>query len=207
MVPRKGAATRERILEAAERLVIDNGYAATSLDRVIEASNTSKGSLFHHFASKDELARALVDRYAAADIAQLDAALAEVTAATDDPVERVIRFVRTFENTADALLEEQSSCLYASVLTERDLVARGTSAQIEHAIVAWREGLAELLRAALPPGATRDVPNPDDLADHLFVTFEGSFILCRATGDSSHLRRQLAIMRQLLESLLARSPG
>ena len=198
-MPRNGAATRERILNAAERLVIDNGYAATSLDRVIAESRSSKGAFFHHFASKDELARALVDRYAAADIAQLDAALAEVTAEAVDPVERVIRFVRIFENTADELMSQQSSCLYVSVLTERELVTRGTSAQIERAIEAWRDGFARLLRAALP--ATAEV-DPDDLADHLFVTFEGSFILCRATGDPGHLRRQLVTIRQLLQALL-----
>lgn len=203
-MPRNGAATRERILNAAERLVIDNGYAATSLDRVIAESRSSKGAFFHHFASKDELARALVERYAASDIAHLDAALAEVSAATEDPVERVIRFVRTFENTADELMTEQSSCLYVSVLTERELVMRGTSGQIERAIEAWREGLAGLLRPALPAGAGLD---PDDLADHLFVTFEGAFILCRATGDPSHLRRQLTAVRQLLQALLARRPG
>jgi len=198
-VPRNGAATRERILNAAERLVIDNGYAATSLDRVISESRSSKGAFFHHFASKDELARALVDRYAAADIAQLDAALAEVTAEAVDPVERVIRFVRIFENSADELMSQQSSCLYVSVLTERELVTRGTSAQIERAIEAWRDGFARLLRAALP--ATAEV-DPDDLADHLFVTFEGSFILCRATGDPGHLRRQLVTIRRLLQALL-----
>ena len=198
-MPRNGAATRERILNAAERLVIDNGYAATSLDRVIAESRSSKGAFFHHFASKDELARALVDRYAAADIAQLDAALAEVTAEAVDPVERVIRFVRIFENSADELMSQQSSCLYVSVLTERELVTRGTSAQIERAIEAWRDGFARLLRAALP--ATAEV-DPDDLADHLFVTFEGSFILCRATGDPGHLRRQLVTIRRLLQALL-----
>jgi len=43
-------------------------------------SGTSKGAFFHHFDSKAALARALVDRYAAADIAHLDQAVAQVTA-------------------------------------------------------------------------------------------------------------------------------
>ena len=135
-MPRNGAPTRERILDAAERLVIDNGYAATSVDRVIAESRTSKGSFFHHFASKDDLARALVERYAAADITHLDAAIAQVVADTDDPAERVIEFVRVFEEGADDLMSAQSSCLYVSVLTERGLVERGTSSRITAAIVA-----------------------------------------------------------------------
>jgi len=198
-VPRNGAPTRERILDAAERLVIDNGYAATSLDRVIAEAQSSKGSFFHHFASKDDLARALVERYAAADIAHLDAAVVDVIAASDDPAERVLRFVRIFEDGADELMSAQSSCLYVSVLTERELVQRGTSAQIERAIVAWREGLVRLLEDALPEPGDLDLPA---LADHVFVTFEGSFILSRATGERGHMRAQLRVVRQLLEAVL-----
>jgi TetR/AcrR family transcriptional repressor of nem operon len=71
-VAKDGTATKERILAAAQRLVIDHGFAATSLDQVIAASGTSKGAFFHHFTSKLDLARSLVDRYAAADLAHLD---------------------------------------------------------------------------------------------------------------------------------------
>jgi TetR/AcrR family transcriptional repressor of nem operon len=42
----------------------------------------------------------------------------------------------------------------------------------------------------------------DALADHLFTTFEGGFILCRTFEDPSAMRAQLRVFRQLLESLL-----
>ena len=109
-MPRDGTATRQRILDAAEKLVIENGFAATSVDRVLESSATSKGAFFHHFPSKIDLGRAFVDRYAAADIAHLEQAL-DATAHVDDPVERALAFVRFFEDAADDLMAEQSSCL------------------------------------------------------------------------------------------------
>jgi len=199
-VPRNGTPTRERILDTAERLVIDNGFAATSVDRVIAEAGSSKGSFFHHFTSKDDLASALVRRYAAADIGHLDAAVAEVKQATSDPRERVIRFLRIFEESADELMQAQSSCLYVSVLTERQLVERGTSVEILRAIVAWREGLVELLSEAVPEPGALDLA---ELADHVFVTFEGAFILCRATGDPGHMQAQLRTLRQLVEAVLA----
>lgn len=196
-MPRDGSSTRERILDTAERLVIEHGFAATSVDRVIAESASSKGSFFHHFASKNDLAAALVQRYAAADIAHLDAAIAQVEAATLDPAERVVRFVEIFEHTADELMAAQSSCLYVSVLTERNLISSGTTDDVARAIVAWREGLARLLGEALPAGSPLDA---EALADHVFVTFEGAFILCRATGESAHMRRQLTVLRQLVTS-------
>jgi TetR/AcrR family transcriptional repressor of nem operon len=201
LVPRDGTATRERILAAAEKLVIDNGYAATSVDQVIAASSSSKGAFFHHFESKLDLARALVDRYAAADLAQLEAATEHALGATDDPVGRVDAFLKYFEDAADDIMAEQTSCLYVSFLTERQLVLDGTSQPIEKAILAWREGIAELLRQAT--AGRRTQLDLDDLADHVFVTFEGAFLLARSTGDASHMRSQLRTLRQLVGAALA----
>ncbi|MEP7162000.1 MAG: TetR/AcrR family transcriptional regulator [Dermatophilaceae bacterium] len=198
-MPRDGSPTRQRILDAAERLVIDNGFAATTVERVISDSQSSKGSFFHHFPSKNDLAKALVERYAAADVAQLDEAVAHVRALNLSPAARVLAFVELFELGADELMSAQSSCLYVSVLTERDLVTSGTTADIELAITAWRDELSHLLRDALPDSSTID---PDALADHLFVTFEGAFILSRATDDNGHMRSQVTILRQLLTALL-----
>jgi TetR/AcrR family transcriptional regulator, transcriptional repressor for nem operon len=201
-VPRDGRPTQDRILATAERLVIDNGYAATSVDQVIAESGTSKGAFFHHFQSKRALADALVDRYVASDVAMLEAALEHARTETDDPVERALAFVRYFEDAGDEVMQEQSGCLYTSILTERQLVDTGASDPIAKAVVTWREGYAELLRDALA-GSPRDV-DVDAVSDHVFVTFEGAFLLARTTGDPSHMRTQLHTLRVLLEGLLRR---
>jgi TetR/AcrR family transcriptional regulator, transcriptional repressor for nem operon len=206
-VPRDGTATKNRILDAAERLVIENGFAATSLDAVIAESGTSKGAFFHHFGSKVALAQTLVDRYAAADIAHLDQAAAQAHAATDDPVERVVAFVRIFEDGADELMAAQSSCLYVSILTERQLEQAGTSEQIAKAIVAWRTTLSRMLREALETRPGVPAIDTDALADHVFVTFEGAFILSRSMSDSHYMRAQLTVLRQLIECLLGDHAG
>ena len=205
-MPRDGTATRERILAAAERLVIDNGFAATSVDQVIAESGTSKGAFFHHFASKLDLARSLVDRYAAADLAHLDQSAAQAQAATSDPAGRVIAFLRIFEDGADELMAAQSGCLYVSVLTERQLARSGTRERISKSIAAWRTVLARLLSDALQTCPAGQVIDTDALADHLFVTFEGAFILARSTSEPRHMRAQLTVLRQLLESLLREGP-
>ena len=205
-MPRDGSATRQRILDTAERLVIDNGFAATSVDQVIAESGTSKGAFFHHFDSKTALARALVDRYAAADIGHLDRAVARVTAETDDPAARVIAFLRVFEDGADELMAAQSSCLYVSVLTERQLASSGTWDQISRAVLAWRAELARLLGDALAARPDAVPVDTNALADHVFVTFEGAFILARSMNDAGHMRAQLRVLRQLLEALLEPRP-
>jgi TetR/AcrR family transcriptional regulator, transcriptional repressor for nem operon len=199
-MPKNGAVNRARILDAAERLVIENGFAATSLDHVIKEAGTSKGAFFHHFDSKTELARALTERYVAGDIGQLHAAL-EATASIADPAERVLAFIRWFEDAADDIMSVQSSCLYVAVLTERQMVNNGTADLITHAIEEWRCEIASLLTAAADSRSV-DLGDVDALADHVFVTFEGAFLLCRSTGKPEHMRFQLGVLRRLLEAAL-----
>lgn len=48
----------DRILEAAERIFADKGFAAASIQGIADAAGVSKANVFHHFGSKDELFRA-----------------------------------------------------------------------------------------------------------------------------------------------------
>ncbi|MGW8484007.1 TetR/AcrR family transcriptional regulator [Microbacterium sp. NPDC055903] len=53
---------RERVLDAFEALLIDDGERAATLDATARAAGVSKGGLLYHFASKDELATGLLAR-------------------------------------------------------------------------------------------------------------------------------------------------
>lgn len=53
---------RDRVLDAYETLLIENGPAGTTLDAVSAAAEVSKGGLLYHFGSKDALAEGLLDR-------------------------------------------------------------------------------------------------------------------------------------------------
>ncbi len=198
-MPRDGSFTRERILAAARGLVIDNGFRATTVEAVISASGTSKGAFFHHFASKRDLADALVTQYVADDLAMLEGGLAAAHEAGEDPVDRAVAFLRFYEEMADEIMAGTTGCLYTSVLTEMELVDATTSDPITKAVAEWRDRYADLLSAAVSDRADIDVAA---LADHVFVTFEGAYLLVRTTGDPGDMRRQLSVLRRLVESLL-----
>ena len=55
---------RDRVLEAAERLVAEVGAARLTLDAVAQGAGVSKGGLLYHFPSKESLLNALAHRYA-----------------------------------------------------------------------------------------------------------------------------------------------
>jgi TetR/AcrR family transcriptional repressor of nem operon len=201
-VPRDGTATRERILDTAQRLMVDQGYNATSLDQVLAESDSSKGAFFHHFRSKADLASHLVARYVEGDLAQLQAGL-DAVVDVEDPADRVLGFLRFFEDGADELMSETSGCLYATVLAERELVGREITDLVAEATLVWRRKVVALLEPALRHAGVQI--NADALADHLYTTFEGAFILARTLDDKGAMKAQLQVLRQLVERLLVPS--
>ena len=198
---RSGTETRERILDAAESLVLDKGLAATSIDEILSESSTSKGSFFHHFPSKNHLARALLERYATADTALLADIMARAETMTDDPARQVLAFLKLFEEVARDTVSQQPSCLYVSYIFEGQLFANGTNDIISGAFMAWRETLAAKLREAVdahPPRAPVDL---DALADHVSATYEGAFMMSSAMNDPELMRRQLELVRRQIAIL------
>ena len=52
---RKGDETKREILRAAEQLFCQKGYEAASMQEIVRAAGVSKGGIYHHFASKEEI--------------------------------------------------------------------------------------------------------------------------------------------------------
>jgi AcrR family transcriptional regulator len=72
-----GAATRARILDAANELFYAHGIRATSADRIIEQVGITKVTFYRHFRSKSDLVVAYLERQSAAERAWLDSTTQE----------------------------------------------------------------------------------------------------------------------------------
>jgi TetR/AcrR family transcriptional regulator, cholesterol catabolism regulator len=62
VAPEADSATRERILLEAARLFRHHGYAATTLREVADASGIKAGSIYYHFASKEQILGEVMDK-------------------------------------------------------------------------------------------------------------------------------------------------
>jgi AcrR family transcriptional regulator len=77
----KGKRTRERVIQAAHRLFIEQGYHGTSMRQIAEQAGLALGGIYNHFASKEDiLAAVMVERNPYRDIVPaLEAAQGETT--------------------------------------------------------------------------------------------------------------------------------
>src|SRR6476469_8710612 len=76
----RGRASRDQLVETATRLFAERGYEATSIEAVLDAAGVSRGSLYHHFPSKEALFEAAMQ---AVETRVGEETLAAVEGATD----------------------------------------------------------------------------------------------------------------------------
>lgn len=82
-------ATKRRLLDVGLATLLERGYNATGIQDLLVATRVPKGSFYHHFASKEDFALQVVDRYLAEVHSLLDQSLADADRA---PIERVRLF-------------------------------------------------------------------------------------------------------------------
>lgn len=56
------ASTKRALVDVAEDLFTENGYAATSLDAIVAGARVTKGALYHHYSGKQALFEAVFER-------------------------------------------------------------------------------------------------------------------------------------------------
>ncbi|MFC1417914.1 TetR/AcrR family transcriptional regulator [Streptacidiphilus cavernicola] len=142
------AAQRERLLEAARGLLAEGGYAATGVVVVAERAGVATGSVYRHFASRQELLAAVFQHVAGHELDAVREAVREAVRAQRGAAEQLRVLVEVFSHralraprTAWALLAEPVDPL---VQTER---------------LAYRRGYLALAREAIAEGvATGELP-------------------------------------------------
>lgn len=198
---RNGVATREKILNAAQGLILARGYVGMTVERVLDEVGITKGAFFHHFKTKDDLARALLQRYAERDDRIYRETRERAEKLSDDPLQQVLLFIGLFQEMFEALTEPFPGCLFASYIYELQQFDADTRALISSSFTKWRELLKEKFQAVArkyPPQIDVDAAS---LADAFTVVLEGAFITSKAVDDPKVVPEQLRHFRNYVELL------
>lgn len=146
---RKSEATRARILDAAAQILRKNGYSGTRLVDIAKLAGMQTGSLYYHFASREELVDALMDMGVRRAELAVTSKLNELPADTDFATR-----IRIAMKTHVMVVLEQENISSATIKLLWQVPPRIRRRQIEthrRYGVFWRE----LLREARKAGAIR----------------------------------------------------
>lgn len=165
----QGAETRRSILTAAERLFSDQGYAATSMDQVARVAQTSKSSIFWHFATKEELMLAVAEQAMERWEAEIGAALLD---ATDAPA-RLDLLVNGYERLAQTEAGGLRLLLTLSLESMPDSPVRQ---RLQRVALAYRRSIEMVLSEGEAAGQFRLPAPAADLAGVALGALEGLFM-------------------------------
>jgi TetR/AcrR family transcriptional repressor of nem operon len=198
---RDGVATRGKILDAAQSLVLERGYVGMTVDHVLDAVGITKGAFFHHFKSKDELARALLERYAERDERLYRETRERAEKLSDDPLQQLLLFIGLFQEMFEGLTEPYPGCLFASYVYELQQFGEDTQNLIRNSFLKWRELLQEKFEAAARRYPPRIEVDAASLADAFTVVLEGAFIASKALNEPKLVSEQLRHFRNYVDLL------
>lgn len=86
------ASTKRDLVDVAEELFTEGGYAATSLDAIVAGARVTKGALYHHFSGKQDLFKAVCERLEERSAKEVE----EAIRTHDDPWEQASLGLRRF---------------------------------------------------------------------------------------------------------------
>ena len=193
--------SKTKLLESALHVIRAKGYAATTVDDICARAGLTKGSFFHHFKSKDELALGAVEHFnaMAEDIFGNAPYLG-----LEDPLDRLLGYVDFRTAMLDRELTE-FTCLLGTLVQEtydshpaiRTACDRGMSSHIE------------MLRRDLALAKERHAPDaawtPESVGYFIQAALQGAFIFAKAKQGPQVARDCLAHLRRYLELLFDHS--
>ena len=197
----KGEETKTKILDAAKQLVMDRGFAGTSIDEIIKGTDVTKGAFFHHFSSKSDLAEALLNRYAEDDVNLFLHYSEKAKTLSDDPLKQALLFIGMFETFLEELEEPFPGCMFASYIYEGEQFDPTVHAFIETSLKAWEQIYEERFDAVLAMYKPKLRITAKQLAESFVCLLEGAFLVARSRNDTGLIIRQSRQFRKYLEFL------
>ena len=183
--------SREKLLSAAIDVVRAKGYAAMRVDDLVMAAGVTKGSFFHHFATKEACVREAI-RHWSTQVEEVFAACGHRDA--HSPAARVLAYVDFRIALLDGVVANYT-CYAGTLLqevheTHPDLASDCAASIFHHALT-----LESDLAAAL--GDARDEAR--ELAVHIQAVIQGALLIAKAEGGSQSARASLGHLRRYLE--------
>ena len=178
--------TKQRLIDAGLRLLLEQGYNSLGIQALLDATDTPKGSFYHHFKDKEDFALQVLDVYMTGVHAGLDACLLDHTL---PPLARVRRF---FEMTQESYRQDgYLGCLMGGLGQELSGVSEVFRRKIDWCLSSIAERMANCLREAQQAGdipAARDV---QEMADLLVNCWEGAALRSRLRRNPASLTAML----------------
>jgi len=177
---RRGAATRQRIVEAAATLVRTHGAAGTGLEAVMSTAGVSKSQLYHYFSDKDALITAVIEWQTACVLA------------VNEPLLRDLDSLKGLKHWRDVLVDGSAAIDGAGGCPLGSLVGELAERPKQRAALAagfarWQGYLRDAFERMRGNGQLAGTAEPAQLATAVLAALQGGLLLAQTARSSAPL--------------------
>lgn len=195
-------------MDTAQALFVEHGYHGVAVDKIIAATNVSKGTFFYHFKSKEDLAERLLDRY----FERIGAASRRIMSAAaelhSDPRKVLDTCLNQFETLFDGThvsssgQRDMEGCLMAAFSYQLFQAIPSLRLVSARAIQGFSEATSPLFERALAT-AKRPIETPPEVfSKHYFALMQGTLLVNRINPDWTDHKQQIASFKLMFTALL-----
>jgi len=168
--------TRERLIDAAFDEIYSKGYQGAALTDILAKAGVHKGSMYHFFANKKEMALAAIDEKMHARFSMKYDFITELES------EYLDRFFEMLTNTA--LLDLKRGCPIANIVQEMSNLDGDFDKLMKNIYAKFRHGIKDIFDKAVK---AKEMKECDTTRIALFVaaTMEGAILSAKASGETN----------------------
>ena len=170
----KASSTRMHILEQSFGLIYKNGYQATSIDKIIDTTQLTKGAFYYHFKTKEEMGIAMIKEVVAPRLNKLLIAPIKNSA---DPLERIYQTIKK-NLIEDTDFDIQYGCPINNLIQEMSPIKENFKMTLQKVIEDWKKAIVKELENGKKTGVVNKEIDSNAVAEFIIVSYEG----LRGTG-------------------------
>jgi len=193
----KGILTRQNITKKSLQVFSVKGYFNTSISDILEATGLTKGGLYGHFASKEDIWYAVYDEAVKIWRSIVFKDMKNVT----NPLEKI---EITIENHLASYLGEDvfdGGCFFVNMLVEISGQSEKMSNHILRGFVQFSRLLRTWLEDADDKGLLKEGLNYREISNFIIISLNGAATLYSASKDTSIWKETITQMRFYIDQL------
>lgn len=173
--------TQNKILDVARDLMLREGFHGVTVDRIIAEAGISKGSFFYHFASKDALPCALLERYLALQGDEINRAFVHAQTLQLPPLATALWVIDAMEEIFAGNCHKQTGCVMAAFSYQLIDAFPQLREVSRKALADWQQAFSALFA---PLVGQTDPAAAEELAMHFMALLQGANVLARLENSN-----------------------
>lgn len=193
----KAERTRQLIIEKSAHLFNQKGFAGTSMQDIMAATGLTKGGIYGHFESKEEIALAAFE-HATSYLTKLIADKLAAHTSASSKLAALLNFYRNYLLTPPII----GGCPVLNTSVEADDTNPQLRAGVVKVLNRLHKAVANIVKQGIEQGEFKATADAERFSILFISMVEGGIMVSKAYGDTKHLNIVLQHLEQIIDKEL-----